>query len=347
MTHRSTHVSAALALLMLCAAGCLEELPAPSKVVSLRTLAISATPPEVSPGATVTLSALAVDYPAQRPIEYRWAACLLPERAAGFFGGSTAPNSGGGGYGLQEAGNCVALADAGAPGAVDLGTSVTAQLPIAADFFDDLNVVKQAYGLPTDVDIPDALIAGLLAIAGMNLTVTLEVTAGDDRIVSYKRVNVSLAVGEAANRNPSGAAFYLYRTDDEESVDIPTTASVPPGNRCFVGEDGLSDLTIGAGTYAIAPVNIPDPPVTYQVILPALNPEVPFELIDTTETLFHSFFSTEGAFDRDIVKATTTTRGEWLVSETPQEPVPVWIVTRDGRGGASWCHSTLQPEPAP
>ena len=344
MRGASTLIAALTAALML-TTGCLEELPAASKVISLRTLGIQADPPEVFPGTTVNLSVLAVDYPEQRDISYRWAACLLPERAAGFFGGQTAPNSGGGGYGLADSGNCVALADAGDPGAMDLGSEATAEMPIPADFFDDLTIVKEAYGLPTDADIPDVLLTGLLAIAGMNLTVTLEVRAGDDIVVSYKRVNISVAVGEAANANPEGLAFFLYKSDDEENVEIPTTADVPPDNRCFVGEDGVTDLTISKGTYKMAPVNIPDPGISYQVILPALDPETPFELIDTEETYFHSFFSTEGEFGRDIIKATANTRGEWIIEELPSEPVPVWIVTRDGRGGTTWCESTLRPEP--
>lgn len=334
-------LSIALALLggLTLLTGCLEDLPRPSKVDTLRTLAISAEPPEAGPGQTVALTALAVDVPDDRPISYRWAACLLPERAAGFFGGSNAANSGGGGYGLGDPGNCVALVDAGDPEAIDLGSSPTAELPIPADFFDDLNIVKIAYGLPTDAEIPDILLTGLLAIAGMNLTVTLEIRAGDDVVVTYKRVNISLAFA-SGNTNPDGIAFALTASDSTDP--IPTQGTVPSDNRCFVGEDD-GTVTLKPGTWKISPVNIPDPGVKYQVILPALDPEEPFELIETEETYFHSFFSTAGAFERDIIKATTNTSGEWVIEAPLEGPVQVWIVTRDGRGGASWCYSVLQP----
>ena len=330
----------------LAAQGCLEELPSPSRVDSLRILGVQAEPPEVPPGDAVTLSALAVDAIEQRALSYRWAACLLPERAAGFFGGSTAANSGGGGYGLEDPGNCVTLLDAGAPDIIDLGTKATATLDVPSDFFDDLSIVKAAYGLPTDTDIPDVLLTGLLAIAGMNLTVTLEVRAGDEVLTAYKRINVSLAPPDDINRNPSGLAFVLYDADDEDEVEIPDSAAPPPDGRCFVGESDGTALTVSPGTYRIAPVNVPDPPTLYQVILPALDPETPFELIEAEETLFHSFFSTQGTFDRDIVKATPSTRGEWVLSEL-SEPVDVWIVTRDGRGGLDWCYSSVAPDTAP
>jgi len=346
MMHHTRLLPGALAVLLLgtlVAPGCLEELPSPSRVDSLRVLAIQAEPPEVNPGTTVNLTAVAVDYPEQRSITYRWAACLLPERAAGFFGGNSAPNSGGGGYGLDDPGNCVDLLDAGAPDVIDLGNASTASLPIAADFFDDLGIVKAAYGLPDDAPIPDVLLTGLLAIAGMNLTVTLKVQAGDTVLTSFKRVNISLAFGDAANANPAGLAFQLYRSEDEATTTIPKTAEVPGGNKCFVGEDADTDLTVSRGTYEIAPVNLPDPAIGYQVILPSLNTEEPFELIEEEETYFHSFFSTQGTFGREIIKATANTRGEWVLGDVT-EPIPVWIVTRDGRGGLSWCHSTLQPE---
>ena len=62
------------------------------------------------------------------------------------------------------------------PTVQDLGSGPTAELPIPADFFDDTGAIAEVYGLPTDTEIPELVIAGLLTIAGLNLTVTLEVT---------------------------------------------------------------------------------------------------------------------------------------------------------------------------
>lgn len=312
-------------------AGCLEELPKPSKVEGLRVLGVQAEPPEVAPGATVELRALVVDTEG-RDVKLSWYACQVPERGAGLFeGGAQSGSSGGGGYSLTSTTSCAdpALLEAGL--ARKLGEGESATLEIGADALSE-DAIRLAYGLPAGADLPAAALFGLVSVAGVNTTVSLVAEVeGADPLETIKRVNVSLA--SPPNANPSWLAFDLRSADDPEEP--PATGEAPPGE-CFT-----APVAIEEGSWVITALNLPEPPVSYPVLVFGTSPETPFELLSNDETYFYSFFSPEGAFSSSIVKSTQGGRVRWKLDETPEEPVDVWVVVRDGRGGLAWCHSVL------
>lgn len=323
--------------------GCLEELPDVARIDELRVLAITAEPPEVGAGGTTTLEALVVDAD-QRPIALEWKACTIPDRDAGFFsGGQDTSSSGGGGYGLEDRDSCAAAVEAGEPGAFDLGTGPTATLEVPEDFLDDTDRLYEIYGIPEGTEIPEALLAGFLSVSGVNITVSVRATAGDDVVDSFKRVNVS--TNPTPNENPPDIAFDLLASD---SSDEPrTTGDPPPGRLCFLDEAPDKPLVVERGkSYRFMPVNVPDPQPSYQVIIGTTDLNQPFTVETTDEIWFLSGFSTSGSFDKGLIKTDGTLGLVFTVDSEPRDaPVPVWIVVRDGRGGTAWCHSLLQLAP--
>lgn len=320
-----------VALLLL--GGCLEDLPKPSKVDGLRVLGVQAEPPEVGPGATVELRSLVVD-PDGRPLELEWYACQVPERGTGAFeGGGASGASGGGGYALDSKSSCADPELIAAGASQKIGTGPTATYTVPADALSE-EAVRLAYGLPADGKLPIEAQIGLLTIAGVNTTISLIARVpGEKPLEAFKRLNVSLA--NPPNANPTGLAFDLRKADEKE--DPPKTGTAPDGE-CFT-----APVKLEAGEWIIQALNIPDPGEEYPVIVGGTTVERPFELLINEETWFYSTFSTTGSIGPDITKSTQAGRIRWSLDETPKEPVDLWIVVRDGRGGTAWCHTVFTP----
>lgn len=328
-----------LALLATPLAACLEELPRPSTVDDLRILAVRHEPAEARPGDSVALEALVAD-PLERPASYAWATCLVPEQGFGFFSGSSeTSSSGGNGYGLDGAGSCFDLAAAGAPHARLLGVAPTATLDVPADLFDDGAVLRTAYGLPETVDLPAELEAAFLGVAGVNLTVSLRVSVDGRMVEATKRVNVglpSVLPDNAANENPGAPAIHFTRKVDGQTP--PTDAPPPALGTCTLADTTPPALERGT-RYVLAPVNLPDPPPTYAILLGGSTTDAPFELVYDQENAYFSWFATAGDLARDVTKSSSDPSNTWLVPVDAPDALDLWIVVRDGRGGTAWCTS--------
>lgn len=346
--HTPPRALLALALAAVAASlvGCLEELPDETRVDDLRVLAIVADPPEVGPGANVTVDALVVD-PMNRPREVSWAWCVIPEQGFGLFGGSgETSSSGGGGVALDDPGSCFARAAAGEPlaGLIDGpqgGGDGPVSLAIPPDLLEGGDALRAAYQLPDDVTIPAEIEAAFLGIAGVNVTVALRVDIEGRRIEASKRINVSLpspVPGDTVNENPRDIAFHLAPRRDE--AEPPTQAPPPLNGRCLLGEDDGVTLTRGT-SYTISPVNVPDPQPVYAVLLGGTTTDEPFEITERDENWFFAFYATAGSIDRKDTKSSAGGSNTWSIPDDAVGPIDLWIVVRDGRGGTSWCASRL------
>lgn len=315
---------------------CLEELPDPSRIDSLRILAIVAEPPEAAPGEVVRLNALVVD-PENRPLNYQWFACLVPERGTGFFGGSQQGlTSGGKGYSIDDPGDCEQAVAQNSPWSWSLGSAETAEITIPDDFLSDTNV-KKAYGIPEDAAMDPLALAGLLTIAGVNLTVVLKVVADDESLVGFKRINVSLS--DQKNENPNNIAFDVRKSGTDISQ-IPKS-----GTAVEAGECRIDTAPIGSGKWRITALNVPDPQTSYAVVVGGTTADELITLQTRDEVYFYSFFSPLGKFTQDVVKSSGSAASEWSVSVAEPTVVELWVVVRDGRGGTAHCHSSLEVLP--
>jgi hypothetical protein len=347
--------------------GCLEPLPDVSLVTGLRVLGVQADPPEVAPGGEVNLSALVVE-PGGGAFSLSWAVCLVPERGQGFFGGGgLTSTSGGEGTPLDadpDGSSCRAKVAAGRAWAWDLGEGQSKRFTVPPDLLDDPAAVAVAFGLPEDLAVPEAIRAGLLGIAGLNLRVELVVTPDDptvQEIVATRRINVSLdspLPDNARNTNPAG--FALARPTLNGDTDGATgtgTASpddgsagtgaataddgaLPEAGRCFPGPA----LTLAPGRHALTPTNFPEAPIPYWVILAGSSSDAPFELKQVEESWFHSFFATAGQLEKPISKTPGQPENVWRLGPEDTGPQSLWMVVRDGRGGLAWCSETVTVE---
>jgi len=310
--------------------GCTPDFPDPSRVDKLRVLAIGADRPEVMPGETVQLSALVVNADGS-DITYEWKACPLREQGRGSFGGgSGTAASGGGSYELESPGTCHDLELIEPMLVQDLGTSVTATVTIPEDILSDTSV-GEYYGFGAD-GLPELVLNAVKMIAGVNYTVGLRVRSGDQVIDSFKRINISLSPDP--NHNPDNLAFDL-RAKDTEYTGSDVGTSMGEGE-CLTVAGSLD--TNGR---ILRPLNLPENPPQYQVIGGTSDPSEPFGLYDTEETLFYSYFSTHGTFDDRLTKSKGRSEVGWDFATSPTEPVHLWVVVRDGRGGTAWCHSII------
>lgn len=317
--------------------GCLDDLPSPTQIIGLRVMAITASAPEVAPGTTVLFTPLVVDTE-ERALTFRWSACVGTELPAG---STVDPAT------IEDDRDCNQRLDAGDTTVIDMGTGATAELTVPASFFDDPNVIGEAYGLGDSV--PPELLPVIATLVGVNMRITMEVTAGDVILVTTKRIKVSLS--PKPNTNPEPIAYFLRKKDEAAPIEPPTTWGPPADGKCFIGEEAAA-LQVGEGEWEILPLNVPTERESFQLIGISPDPDQPFQLLDDSETYFLSIFSRGGAFSDRNVKATPEafdpTIFEWKFEDAPEtETIPVWIVTRDGRGGTAWCHSMLERAEAP
>ena len=316
--------------------GCLEELPDVTAIDGIRVLAIRADPPEAQPGDEVTIQILRADA-TQRPATYEWYLCKRPERGRGFLSGqtSTAGASGGGGYGLDDTGDCISAGRAGSDQVDYLGDSSIVRATIPDDLFEDNETLAALYGLPATID--PSVYGFLNSIAGVNLTVAVRVTVAGDSRDAFKRINISSAPDR--NFNPEDTKFHI--TPDGSGETPPAGLQVTDASEnCFLREEGAA-ITATPGDYVLTPVGVPDPQALYSVLF--ITPDVtnPIQIEERSEEYFYSFFATAGSFTNAITKATGGGSTTWSIPPETSGPVDIWIVSRDGRGGTDWCHSRL------
>jgi hypothetical protein len=306
---------------------CSNNLPDASLIESLRVLAVRADLPEVSPGQTVELDALVVGVDPSE-VTYQWYACLVSQASTGGFGGGDSDGAGLNGVAAGVS-TCEEIHARDPQKAMNLGTGATAKVTIPADFLSPENIAA-AYGLPEG--LPELVLVAFTSVAGVNMTIHLTVSAGEEVVKVTKHVNVSEAPD--INANPEGSAFLLRAAPYED--EWPTTVDADPSGGCLA-----EAVSIDKGEFIVRPVNIPDPAPLYNALVSTTDPRLPFDLIERDEVQYYSFFASQGEFSSRQIKSTGDPSVSWTFEEEPTTPVSLWIVIRDGRGGVNWCHSVL------
>jgi len=339
---RTLTIAAALMATLL-APACADPLPRSSLITGLRLLAIATDIPEALPGQTVTITPLVVD-PEGRAVSYEWSACILPAFADDDFGD----------YDTED---CNLRRENGEPDVTYLGTNEVVQYRVPDDLFDDGSVVNDVYGFEGEIP-PEALIL-LASVIGVEVNISLRISAGGDTIRAFKRLKVSLS--PSVNSNPEPLHFVLREapTGEEQEADgfelepLPTEYEPPAEGRCLATVGGVPP-TISADTpWELVPLNLPETYDSYDVVGVSPDPEEPFQIVEVDEVYVLRFFSTLGTLsieedtfvdpDDDEPPTEHPGTGRWSITTFPDEveTVPVWIVTRDGRGGTVTCYDEV------
>lgn len=331
---------ASLLFLVVSGAACLEPLPSPSRVDDLRVLGVRATPPEVPPGATVNLDALVVD-PQGRDISYAWYACLTADLGGGFFGGGgQTSSSGGNGTPLdpdEDGSSCRLKYERGRDYAYYLGDAPTASFEVPEGILDDPEALAVAFRIPADVEIPEIVRLGFLGIAGLNMTVQLTVTVDGRTVEAGKKVNVSVdspLPDNDRNTNPEGSVLRASESAPPPAAEATRVGTPHADGACFEG--GPPEIPAGS-TWHLTPLNFPEAPPPYLVLLAGSTTGEPFEVQSVTETWFYSFFATAGDLTKTISKEPGEPVNTVVFGEDERGEVDFWMVVRDGRGGIGWC----------
>ncbi len=342
----TSRVRQCAALAMIALGGCNGDLPAASFVEKLRVLAVQADPPEVAPGETTSLRALAVepavsqsDGAAPLPISALWLACRIPA------GVQAAPCGLDPSTGVPEvsatsapplcaddpsASLCIVGTELSAqytPDGAAIGSTGTGQLLLTLTVADDaggatgcLTAVAENGGLPTD---------------------------SDHCVIALKRLTVSTPEHLATNprnSNPTLVSFDL------------TPNGVDGGDEIDLIVDGGTGMFTESGKQSSG----------YKIAVDRAAGSSEIKSDGTYESLILSWFTTSGSIDGgrslfapkncdsqsacpkvepSIESSTTwTAPTSDMYAKTANGEVLFWAVLRDDRGGESWLAGSASPQ---
>jgi hypothetical protein len=335
-TSRWVRMAALLALAG--GAACTPSFDNATTVSDLRLLGVQADPPEVlidleavmatgalpEPLPTITLTPLVVDpHGAGRPVLLHVEAC---SNQADQAVQGNAFNQRGGRVGDTVADSpCPAgslvLADASVPaasdGVVPFSTSFTPTLPF---------LIEAARADPLGIEL------------GLPITLTFVISAGDEKVVGYKRLLFSrrLSPEQVPNQNPVVTRFFWRsrREDARQPLDPLNPPALVLRERLRVGVEPAVAEAYPARSYS----------ASQRVFTTEQIPE---------ETLRYNFYATRGVFSPGTVSndpsplRTNPTTDLETTYEAPGNPesrgndVDVFMVVRDERGGTSFARSKL------
>jgi hypothetical protein len=296
--------TAAIAL----SAGCSTDFDPPSRVTGLRVLAVRADQPYAPPGATVQLSALAVD-PAARPLTWGWGTCVDP--------------------GSSDIVTCI--------DGTDWSTfTIAADTPNFAVTI-PLDAIDR---MPSDardrasVGVVTVVCPGDLALASPRQTIaaagtlpfvcsdpaTGRVLAIDEYVAGVKRVFV-----RATDRNANPAIASVQWGGEDWPSAVTQTARA-----CSVTGNDASDCDASL-RHAVAAIPAPGSAESGVDSFGA-----PF-----TEQVVVQYYATEGIF-ADDVRIASDPATKWTARrQSAGSAVSMWMVVRDDRGGVDWAIRTV------
>jgi len=293
-----------------------------SRVVQTRVVAVRATPAEARPGEAVSWDAVVVSpLPAPPAAAIDWAMCASPRNPSDSITVSMA---------------CFAAADA-TPGTMAPVVPITgaqgahAQANIPADACRKVGPeVPQTSDTGAAQRPPDADITG-----GYQLPIRLVLTdpTGTDVSFDRQRVRCNLASAPA-----SAAREYEARYQNNQN---PTIAALEFGGT-IAAVDGSAHFGVPRGSRV--PIRIQWPPAskeTYVLFDPTVR-----DVVERSENLETGWFTNGGEFERDRTTADEdqpVTSNELILDPDVAQPVTVWIVLRDDRGGVGSTRLTIDP----
>jgi hypothetical protein len=286
--------------------GCVDvrEFARPSLVDRPRVVAIIAEPPEAAPGEPVALSLL---LGGAASAEISWRACGAFD---GFMGG-------GGQYGEDNDEHCGGMLGE----ALESGDRTRLPGELTTRLFADLGLAATILGSR----LPSGLVAQIRDEVGLPFMAEASVMADGKRIRAVKRVLISERA--ARHSNPPAPRFAL---DEQEIV-----ATDADGFRCAVVDGSTPRVPANA--------EVELRPLFDGELEPWLEPyavlDTRGERVERTERAFYSWFSDAGQLDEAVTRAPNRVQ-RWT---TPPESAchSLWLVVRDGHGGASACRTEV------
>lgn len=323
------------ALVVLGCVGCGFTFERSSEVLDRRVAAIVAEPPELLGGApmppSVHVSALVLEPGASAsPVAFEWRVCLPAE-----------------------------LAQPGVELPYPPADPVTGRCPEDAKSLVSSGTAA-ADALEADVPVPPALGALLQASAqsgmAVSLWVTVQLKIASDRgdLYAIKRLVLSppIPAGRTPNLNPRllGLLFDGQPWVADEALELKWGAC-EARDKVEIVE---GERTVKVCQHRIDPMFDDDDAQRYQVQALKRSPEEPDRVLDLREQLEFRWFVDGGQISRQ----TTATPGQLELAEydplstrwrepsvRPDEPLNLWVVVRDGRGGAAWTLRSVKLVP--
>lgn len=178
-------------------------------------------------------------------------------------------------------------------------------------------------------------------LGGVQLPVQIELSAGDESVVGYKRVTFTLGQAlQPPNTNPVIQSL-LYNDADwapDQQLEFVSTLRATRGPGGFRPPGGEADGGT-TGQNRITPVV--DPSQVEEYDRPTLDNS---GTVHFTEQWRYNFFATQGTFSSAstgggniVTGADSSTASNWTVlRDEPGGSMTLWVVVRDGRGGESW-----------
>lgn len=295
-----------------------------SRVVGARVIAVRSTPAEVTPGSSVNWDAVVVTpLPTPDDIQIAWVMCEAPRSPSDSITVTSA---------------CLAPLDPAQDGgvltAIPNATGASVQGSVPGDACRTIGPeVPQTDAMGNPQRVPDADITG-----GYQLPIRLTLTdASNDLDVSFDRQRVRCSL---ANAPADAAREYAARYVANENPGIGTVV--------FAGSPSPADGTVNFGVHRGAKL-----PIAIQWDASAQESYVAFDpgsrtIVDRVETLEISWYTNGGSFDHD--RTTPDTKGATQSSNTLDldadidQPITVWILLRDDRGGVGVATLQLIPQ---
>lgn len=300
---------AVLALVAALVAGaCIDPLDPKTIITGPRVVEVIAEPPEVRPGETSTLSALLAG--TQGAARYRWSVCPVTD------------------LGAIGSGASASLSDCFRDGAalLPLSTGETAGFVLPEAILGQVSEAVARSGAA----LPENVVETYLREVGIAVSVLVEVEVDGRTLRALKRVVVSR--NPTPNRNPPPPRVRV----GGRWVSVPAGAA--DRARC-VPEDGQALVFAPARGIFLTP----DPDESWTEGYTVLTATGTFERRE--EQAFYSWYATGGSLG-GLTRAPLRDN-TWVLPETAaaSRDQSLWVIVRDGHGGASGCRVDLRVEP--